>query len=149
MWFRAGIVLGATLLMGACSNSSNSLPTSPSGTSTSSTATTATTERFDAIIEPGGSAFYSFQISSTGGPIAINLASMSPLDRPGLLPVVMDIGYGAPAGEACIVTRSVRAAPGLTAQLTDTLTSGIYCARIADVGNLKEPANYSIRITHP
>jgi hypothetical protein len=134
------LLIGVALLGAACGKDT---ATSPS-TTTSATST----ERFDAILSPRGTAFYSFVVAENNGTVAINLASLSPIDRPGLLPVAMQIGYGVPAGEGCDVQKSILTAPGLTSQLTATLRDGTYCAAIADVGNLKEPANYSIRITH-
>jgi hypothetical protein len=65
-----------------------------------------------------------------------------------VLPVAMQLGYGVPAGEGCAIQKSILATPALTSQLTATLRDGRYCASIADVGNLKEPANFSIRVTH-
>ena len=114
------------------------------------------TERFDAIINLRASSFYPFSVNASGGSVSINFASLSPLDRAGLLPVVMQIGYGNVVTDAdgnpaaCDLKKTIQAAPALTAQLTETLTAAAnYCASIADVGNLREPANFSIRITHP
>jgi hypothetical protein len=140
-WFAA-LLCALALVATGCGNGNTQ--TSPSSTTTTST------ERFDAILSPGTAAFYSFQISGSGGPVAINLASLSALTRPGVLPIVVQIGYGEPVGEGCSVRKTVDTGPGLTSQLTDTITTaGIYCANIADIGNLREPANFSIRITHP
>ena len=121
-------LLTLALLSTACGGSQTA--TSPSTTSTPSNAT----ERFDAILEPGASAFYAFSVGTNGGVVTINFASLSPLNRPGLLPMTMEIGYGVPAGEGCDLRKTVQTTPGLTSQLTDTLTTGTYCANIADVG---------------
>ena len=141
---RCVVILSAIgLLTGACGQ--NETGTSPSETSTSS----ANTQRFDAILNPRASAFFSFQVGGNGGAVSINLASLSPIYRPGALPIAVDIGYGVPVGEGCELRKSVQTAPGLTSQLTDSLTIGIYCASITDLGNLTEPVNFSMRITHP
>jgi hypothetical protein len=142
MRWSAALVCSFALVATGCGNNA-------SGTSPSSTTSAASTERFDAIVNPGAAAFYSFQVTGNGGSVAINLASLSALARPGVLPIVMELGYGVPVGEGCSVRKSVETGPGLTAQLTDTIMAGIYCANIADIGNLREPANFSIRITHP
>ena len=145
MRLPANSLLTLALLATACGGSGTA--TSPS--TTSSTPSNAT-ERFDAILEPGASAFYAFTVGTNGGTVSINFASLSPLSRPGLLPTSMEIGYGVPAGEGCDLRKTVQTTPGLTSQLTDTLTTGTYCANIADVGKkLTEPANFTIRITHP
>jgi hypothetical protein len=142
MRWSAALLCAFALVATGCGN--NNTQTSPSDTTSTST------ERFDAILNPGAAAFYSFQITGNGGSIAINLASLSAITRPGVLPTVMQLGYGEPVGEGCSVRKSIETGPGLTAQLTDTITTaGIYCANIADIGNLREPANFSIRITHP
>jgi len=142
------ILLVATLSTAACGGT----PTSPS--TTSSTPTTVT-ERFDAIINVKGSSFFPFSVGTNGGSVAINFASLSPLSRPGLLPLTMEIGYGTVVRDddgniaMCALLKVVQATPALTAQLTDPLAAGVnYCANIADVGALTESANFSIRITH-
>jgi hypothetical protein len=144
MRFPAYMVLALAFLTAACGGSDTA--TSPS-TPTDTTPLSAT-ERFDAVLDPGTSAFFSFVVSANGA-VAINLASLSPLDRPGLLPVLMQIGYGTPAGEGCTIQKSMQTVPGLTSQLTDTLVAGTYCASLVDVGNLKQSANFTMRITHP
>ena len=50
----------------------------------------------------------------------------------------------------CTLAKVMQTTPSLTAQLSDALTPGVdYCANIADVGGLRESANFSIRISHP
>ena len=150
MRFPVLILPVVALAAAACGDNT---PTSPS---TTSTAPVTLTERFDAIIDLKASSFYPFSVTANGGTVSINFASLSPLNRPGVLPVVMEIGYGTvvtdadgnPAG--CDLKKTVQAAPALASQLTDTLTVATnYCANIADIGNLREPANFSVRITHP
>ena len=133
-------LIGIALLGAACGGNK--------GTSPSDTTPASTTERFDAILTPGSAAFFSFQLSTTNGSVAINLASLSSLTRPGVLAVPMQVGYGVPAGESCALQQTILATPALVSQLTATLRDGTYCASIADVGNLKEPVNFSIRVTH-
>ena len=145
MRLPATSLLSLALLTTACGGSDTA--TSPS---TTSSTTTNATERFDAILDPGASAFYAFTVGTNGGVVTINFASLSPLNRPGLLSTTMEIGYGVPAGEGCDLRKTVQTTPGLTSQLTDTLTTGTYCANIADLGKqLTEPANFTIRISHP
>ncbi len=150
MRFPVLILLVVALAAAACGDKT---PTSPS---TISSAPVPVTERFDAILDLKGSSFYPFSVNGSGGNVTINLASLSPLNRPGLLNVEMQIGYGTvvtdadgnPAG--CDSKKTIQTAPALAAQLTDTLTVATnYCANIADIGNLREPANFSVRITHP
>ncbi len=134
----------------ACGNATT--PTSPS---TTSSAPATVTERFDAIIDLKGSRFFPFSVNQNSGTVSINLASLSPLNRPGLFAVTMEVGYGVPITDedgnpvGCDLRRTIQTAPALTAQFTDTLTAGSYCANLADIGNMLEAANFSIRITHP
>ena len=127
-------------------------PTSPS---TTPTTPTTVTERFDAIVDLKGSNFFAFS-AGQGGTVSINLASLSPLNRPGLLVVPMEIGYGTTVLDGdnnvvgCDLRKTIQATPALTAQMSESVTAAAnYCANIADVGGLREPANFSIRITHP
>jgi hypothetical protein len=126
-------------------------------TPTTPTPTTPTrvTDRFDAIVDVKGSNFFAFSVGQ-GGTVSINLASLSPLDRPGLLAVPMEIGYGTTVLDGdnnvvgCDLRKTIQATPALTAQMSESLTAAAnYCANIADVGGLHEAANFSIRITHP
>lgn len=133
-------LIGIALLGVACGNNNGTAPTDTTAAST--------TERFDAVLNPRSSAFFSFMLSTNNGSVAINLASVSSLTRPGVLAVPMQIGYGVPAGEGCDVQKTMLVTPALTSQLTATLRDGTYCASIADVGNLTEPVNFSIRVTH-
>jgi hypothetical protein len=147
MRLPVSILILAALLAAACGGDTPSSPSTP--------VASAVTERFDAIIDLKTSSFSPFSVGANGT-VAINFASLSPLNRPGLLPVAMEIGYGTvitdsdgnPTG--CDLKKTIQATPALTAQLTDTVTpAATYCANIADVGNLREAANFSIRITHP
>jgi hypothetical protein len=141
--------IGGIALILAIAGCSSDTATSPSSTSTSTSTPSASTERFDGILFPMAPAFYSFNVGGSGGTVSINLASLSPLDKPGVLPETVQLGYGVPAGEGCDVRQAVPTAPALVSQLTETLTIGTYCASITDAGGLTEPANYSIRVTHP
>ena len=61
-----------------CAGCGDDTPTSPSATPANAT------ERFDAIINVRESKFYPFSVGSSGT-TTINLASLSPLDRPGVV----------------------------------------------------------------
>ena len=138
------------ILVSVCAACGGSTPTSATPTTPGNA-----TERFDAIINVRESKFYPFSVGSSGT-TSINLASLSPLDRPGVLNAPMEIGWGKAIKDddgtvvRCDLSKVLQATPALTAQLTDTLAPATdYCANIADVGGLREPANFSIRISHP
>ena len=137
----SALLVGIAILCAACGGNK-------SGTAPTDTSTATTTERFDAILAQGTSAFFSFELVTTNGTVAINLASVSSLTRPGVLSVPVQIGYGVPAGEGCALQKSIVATPALTSQLTGTLRDGRYCAFIGDIGNLKESVNFTMRVTH-
>jgi hypothetical protein len=138
------------LLVSLCAACGGDTPTSPSSTTAS-----LGTDRFDGIINVRESKFQAFSVGSNGT-TSINLASVSPLNRPGAINATMEIGWGktikADDGTVvgCDLAKVMQTTPALTAQMNDTLgPSADYCANIADVGGLRESANFSIRITHP
>jgi len=142
------ILLIAAVSAAACGDDTPTAPSTP-------TTPTMVTERFDAIVAVKGSNFFPFSVGQ-GGTVSINFASLSPLNRPGLLSVSMEIGYGTTVLDddnnvvGCDVRKTIQATPALTAQMSESLTAAAnYCATIADVGGLREAANFSIRITHP
>jgi hypothetical protein len=137
------------VVLSFCAACGDDTPTSPSSTPTNAT------ERFDDIINVGEAKFHAFSVGSNGT-TTINLASLSPLDRPGVVNATVEIGWGKAIKDdsgtvvGCDLARVVQTTPGLTAQLSDTLPpSTDYCANIADVGGLRGSVNFSIRISHP
>ena len=134
------VLVVAGLLTTACSNSDDSSTTAP-------TATGPTTEIYAGTLAVGGSGFFSFTVV-TSGPVSITLASLTATQPGPALNSAMSLGVGSPLGTDCSVTSSVVAAPALTAQLVNSLTPSIYCARISDLGNLTGPVNFTIRIVH-
>jgi hypothetical protein len=124
-------------------------------TSASSTTPVNGTERFDAIINVRESKFFPFSVGSSGT-TTINLASLSPIGRQGVVNATMEIGWGKAIKDesgtvvSCDLARVIQTTPALAAQLSDTLApASDYCANIADVGGLRESANFSMRISHP
>jgi hypothetical protein len=128
------------LLTAACGN--NDTPTAPT------TPVGPQTEVFIGMLPVQGSSFYSFTVT-TSGQVSITLASLVATQPGPALNTVLDLGVGTPLGTDCSVTNAVPAAPGLTAQLVNTLTPAIYCTRLSDPGNLAAPVNFTVRIVHP
>ena len=144
---RRAAILAVVVL--CCAGCGDDTPTSPSSTPVNGT------ERFDAIINVRDSKFYPFSVGSSGT-TTINLASLSPVDRPGAVSATMEIGWGKAIKDengtvvSCDLARVIQTTPALAAQLSDTLTpASDYCANIADVGGLRESVNFSMRISHP
>lgn len=133
------VVLAAT--MSACGGSDTTTPTT-------STATGPETLLFEGQLTLGGSAFYSFTVT-TEGLANVMLASVTASTSPGTSStVVLGLAIGTPTGTDCTITNSLPASAGLTSQLVNDLTPGTYCARVYDIGNLKTPVNFSVRIVH-
>jgi len=139
----------AVAALAGCGSSTTS-PSTPSGPPAIGT------DRFDSIIEVRGSALYPFVVNQNGGTTSVNLASLSALDRPGLLAVTMRLSIGTQVKDGdgnlvdCDLTRSVDTVAGLTSQLTEQLGANTnYCVLLRDIGNLRAPANFTLRVSHP
>jgi hypothetical protein len=141
------------IVVSFCAGCGDDTPTSPSSTPAANA-----TERFDDIINVKESKFYPFSVGSNGT-TTINLASLSPIDRPGVVNATLEIGWGKAIKDdsgtvtGCELARVMQTMPALAAQLSDTLPPAAdYCANIADVDptvGLREPVNFSMRISHP
>jgi hypothetical protein len=128
------------LLTTACG--SNNTPTTPT------TPALPSAEVFSGTLTAQGSSFYSFTVAATGN-VSITLASLVPKAPGPAVSTVMGLGVGTPSGTDCEVTNSVTTAPGLTAQLVNSLTPATYCAKIYDLGELTAPVDFTVRIVHP
>ena len=137
------------VVMSLCAGCGDDTPTSPSSTPVNAT------ERFDDIINVRESKFFPFSVGSNGT-TTINLASLSLIDRPGVVNATMEIGWGKAIKDengtvvSCDLAKVIQTTPALAAQLSETLTpASDYCANIADVGGLRESVNFSMLISHP
>jgi len=136
----AAIVLA--LAVSACGGSSNNTSTAPSVISTPQP------QLFEGKLDVGGSAFFSFTVSATGD-ADVMLASVTTSTTPGTSSnVVLGLGLGTPLGTDCSVTTSMPAFAALQSPLVSNLTAGIYCVRVYDIGNLRGPVNFAVRIVH-
>ncbi len=135
--------LGFALGLPACGGSSN-----PATTTSPSVVIGPTTSLFEGTLDPGGFAFYSFTVQQTGN-VNVMLASVTTSTAPGTsVPVVLGLALGTPLGTDCSITNSIPASAGLTSQLVNNLSPGVYCARVYDIGNLQSTVNFAIRIIH-
>jgi len=131
----------AAVATSACGGDDTAAPTA-------TTATGPATALFEGQLTIGGSAFYSFT-TAADGLANVMLASVTTTTSPGTSsPVVLGLALGTPTGTDCAITSSLPTAAGLTSQMVNSLTAGTYCARVYDIGNLKAPVNFAIRITH-
>lgn len=130
------------LLLAGCGKDDST--TAPSSTTPTPAAATVI-ERYIATIGVGGSGFYSFTVPTYGN-VELTLNAVSGVDGPD---VTLGIGLGGPRGRDCSAATTANTAPGTTAQLTSAYTSGVYCARVFDVGNLTGPTTFNLTIAHP
>ncbi len=136
-----GAVVAIASVAAGCSGTTT--PTAPSTTSST------TTEFFTGTLPIGGSSFYSFTLRAAGA-VDVTLASLragSPLLD--VLHPSLTLGLGTPAGTGCQLDAQAQAAPALTAQLNDSMTSGIHCVSVSDSGSLDQAATFVIRVVHP
>ena len=121
--------------------------TGSSSTTTAPTVSGTLTEVFVGSLDVNGAGFYSFTVSSTGT-TSVMLASLTQATPGPVADLAVSLGVGVPAGIGCPVTTAVSVGPALTSQIATTLTPGIYCVNIADIGNLRAAVNFAIRIVH-
>lgn len=146
-WPRLGTVAAAVVLLTLTACGKDDSPTSPTDTSSSSTVASPTiTEDFVGTLPVGGARFYSFTVVENGT-VNLTLTSVGGANVPSTLWV--GLGVGVPDAEECSTSTAVNVQAGSTAQVTGTYAPGIYCARVADIGNLAAPASFAVTIAHP
>jgi hypothetical protein len=122
-------------------------PTSSTDTTTTTTvASPTTTEEFNGTVTVGGSSFYAFTVTENGT-VNVTLASVGGTGVPGT--VWMGLGVGAPSGEDCSTTTLTNGPAGSGPQLSSVYAPGIYCVKVADIGNLAQTATFAVTIAHP
>jgi hypothetical protein len=126
-------VLGAALVTAGCADPvapATPVPTVPTVTDTFS----------DTLLVAGVNT-HQFTVTTIGG-IKITLSSLDPSASVGL-------GVGTPSLGSCSVIDRVTTVAGQSVLLSGTATvPGSYCVTIFDLGNLVEPAVYTINVLH-
>jgi hypothetical protein len=138
------------LLISLCAGCGDDTATSPSSTTPGRA-----TERFDDIINVRESKFKAFSVGSSGT-TSINLASLTPIGGTGVVNSTMELGWGKTIKDesgnpiGCELAKVLQTTAALASQMNEALPPAQdYCANIADVGFLRDSANFSIRVTHP
>ena len=122
-------------------------PTSPTATDTATTVAEPTmNEVFAGTLPVGGAKFSSFS-TTTYGRVDVTLTAVGGAFVPST--VMLGLGLGQPSGEECVTTTSVNVVAGSAPQVTGPYAAGVYCVRLADLGNLFAPATFSISIAYP
>jgi hypothetical protein len=147
MRLRAALtILPVCLLAAECGSNSTTAPSSTTTTTTTTVAAPTTTETWTSTVQPGGFKFFSFSVAQNGT-VNLTMTSVSGQFVPST--VQLELGIGSPAGTDCTTTQTINTGAGATAQVTLTEAPGIYCARVADIGNLFAPATFTVNIDHP
>ena len=150
-WSTARLAVIATVLLSGagCSEPKFELPTSPTDetTTTTTTTTTATNQAFSGTLDVRGERFYSFTVPSTQTVQLILDQLQTGAGVALTAPVVL--GLGIPRGTSCGLLFSTAATASESPQFNEPLTAGIYCASLADPGNLTEPVAFNLRIEFP
>jgi hypothetical protein len=126
--------------------------TTPS-TSTSTAPTTAcpetapTTTVFAGTLGVGESGFYSFSPACATS-VRVLLGSLAPTGTNSPSPIAVGLGLGVPTGTGCGLTTSTVASSALASQIVSQVAAGLYCVEIFDVGNIKAPLDYTIRLVY-
>lgn len=126
-------VLGAALVTAGCAD-----PVAPV---TPVPAVPTVTDTFSDTLLVAGANTHQFTVTAIGG-VSITLSSLNPGASVGL-------GVGTPSLGNCSVIDHVAAVAGQSVLLSGTATvPGSYCVTIFDLGNLVEPAVYTINVLH-
>jgi hypothetical protein len=127
------VVLGAALVTAGCGD-----PVAPA---TPVPAFPTVIDTFSDTLLIAGSNTHQFTVTTIGA-VQITLASVVPAASVGL-------GVGTPSNGSCLVIDHVTAVAGQSVLLSGTATvPGSYCVTIYDLGNLVEPAAYTINVLH-
>ncbi len=129
----AGALACTAMLAAGCgSDSTPTTPSNPSGP---------TTENWSSTVAPGGQSSRSFTVNAAG---TINVTLTAAGDTLGL-------GVGVPrvSGGGCRLGVSVNTGPGSAPQITTSADAGQYCVQVYDLGTLRDPVGFAVKIDHP
>jgi hypothetical protein len=128
------VVLGAVVFATGCSDPVAPIAPTP--------VVPTVTDTFSDTLLVLGSNTHPFTVATIGG-VKVSLTSVTPSAAVGL-------GIGTPNGlGSCTVIDHVETVAGPSVQLSGTATvPGGYCVVIFDLGNLVEPAAYTINVLH-
>jgi hypothetical protein len=136
-----GFVLTGLALLGAsCAEAT------VSGPSTAGNNASLTIETFGGTLPVGGSRFYSFTVPKSGL-ITLTLVGLKQDGVDTTTQVLLSLG--APRGTDCPAVEARVAGVDVVPQVVLQPDPGVYCARIADSGQLTGPVEFSINIVRP
>lgn len=93
----------------------------------------------------GGATSRSFT-TTRSGTVSVTLQSFA-----GSTTLAAGLGVGIPLGDGsgCVLSRSVEATAGATAQLELAVDAGNYCVQVYDPGTLTQPVGFTILLVYP
>jgi len=132
----AAAVLASSLALAGCDEDP---PTTPTPDPTTATVT------FISNLAQGGSSTRSFEVTRAGN-VSVTLLSVG-----GSATLKVGLGLGIPLadGSGCVLSRSVEAVAGTTAQLELAVDVGKYCVQIYDPGTLSAVVAFSLTVIYP
>jgi hypothetical protein len=135
--FQAGMAVLALAALSACG--ATSTPTAPSSPAT-------TTDTFSGTLEQNGSVSHIFAVAANGK-VEISLTSVAPLST-----MSLGVSVATSDGTSCLatITQNTDARTG-SVGLTGTATTGHYCVRVYDSGNIPASTDvtYTLSVFHP
>ena len=84
--------------------------------------------------------------TTRSGTVSVNLQAFAASTT---LKAGLGIGIPLADGSGCVLSRSVEAAPGSTAQLELTVDAGSYCVQVYDPGSVSGVASFTVLLTYP
>jgi len=136
-----GLVLLTVVLSAACGN--RIVPLGPSGNPNT---VALTVESFIGVLPVEGSNFYSFTMTQDG-PVSLTLLSLT--ENGEASAAAINIGIGVPQGTGCTLIDSRTAGVDVRPQFQNSYAAAVYCARVADTGNLTSEATFALNIAYP
>ena len=121
------------LVATACGGGNTSTTPSPTPT--------ATGESWSSVLAPGGQSTRSFTVNASGT-IAVTLTNAD---------TTLGVGVGVPrvTGGGCRLGVSVNTSAGSSPQISAPADAGQYCVQVYDLGTLRDPAGFALKIDHP
>ena len=127
------VVLGVTLVTAGCAD--------PIAPATPTPVSPTVAETFSDTLIVGGSNLHLFTVTAIGG-VKVTLPSLQPS-------AAVAIGVGTLGVGTCSLIDHLETVAGPGVQMSGTITvPGQYCVEIIDIGNLVEPAVYTITVLH-
>jgi len=117
----------------ACGDGNTSTTPSPTPASTN--------ESWSSVVAPGGQSTRSFTVNASGT-IAVTLTNAD---------VTLGLGVGLPrtSGGGCRLSVTVNTSAGSSPQISAPADAGQYCVQVYDLGTLRDPAGFALKIDHP